>query len=61
MPTAATVPYKPANRCSFSAYCPELEVFQSQGDYFDEVKTNIHEAVEPYIETLSDVEKQNLL
>jgi predicted RNase H-like HicB family nuclease len=45
----------------FYAYCPELPGCQSQGDSLKEVKNNIHEAVELYIETLSDIEKQKLL
>lgn len=45
----------------FYAYCPELKGCQSQGDSLEEVKENIHEAVELYIETLSDTEKQQLL
>lgn len=45
----------------FYAYCPQLEGCQSQGDSLEEVKQNIHEAVELYIETLSDEEKQFLL
>ena len=45
----------------FYAYCPQLEGCQSQGDSLEEVKKNIHEAVELYIETLSDDEKQSLL
>ncbi len=39
----------------FYAYCPELKGCQSQGDSLEEVKENIHEAVELYIETLSDI------
>ena len=45
----------------FYAYCPQLEGCQSQGDSLEEAKQNIHEAVELYIETLSDEEKQSLL
>ena len=45
----------------FYAYCPQLEGCQSQGDSLEEVKQNIHEAVELYLETLSDEEKQSLL
>lgn len=45
----------------FYAYCPELKGCQSQGDSLQDVKDNIHEAVELYIETLSDTEKQQLL
>ena len=45
----------------FYAYCPQLEGCQSQGDSLEEVKQNIHEAVQLYIETLSDDEKQSLV
>jgi predicted RNase H-like HicB family nuclease len=45
----------------FYAYCPQLEGCQSQGDSLEEVTQNIHEAVELYIETLSNDEKQSLL
>lgn len=45
----------------YYAYSPELEGCQSQGDTLEEVKANIKEAVELYLETLSDLEKQKLL
>ena len=45
----------------FYAYCPELKGCQSQGESLEQVKENIHEAVELYLETLSDTEKQQLL
>lgn len=45
----------------FYAYCPELKGCQSQGDSFEEVQNNIQEAIELYLETLSDREKQGLL
>ena len=45
----------------FYAYCPELKGCQSQGDTLEEVQTNITEAVELYLETLSENEKQELL
>ena len=45
----------------FYAYCPQLEGCQSQGNSLEEAKQNICEAVELYIETLSDEEKQSLL
>ncbi|WP_341525148.1 type II toxin-antitoxin system HicB family antitoxin [Nostoc sp. UHCC 0302] len=44
----------------YYAYCPELPGCQSQGDSLEEVQTNIKEAVELYIETLSNSEKQAL-
>lgn len=42
----------------FYAYCPELEGCQTQGDSLEEVTENIKEAIELYIETLSDEEKK---
>ena len=45
----------------FYAYCLELKGCQSQGDSLEEVQDNITEAVELYIETLSENEKQKLL
>ena len=45
----------------YYAYCPELEGCQSQGDTFDEALTNIKEAIELYIETLSPEEREQLV
>ena len=45
----------------YYAYCPQLEGCQSQGDSLEEIKANIQEAIELYISTLSDQEKQSLL
>jgi predicted RNase H-like HicB family nuclease len=45
----------------YYAYCPQLEGCQSQGDSLEEVKANIQEAVELYLETLSNEEKQVIL
>jgi predicted RNase H-like HicB family nuclease len=45
----------------YYAYCPELPGCQSQGDSLEEVRENIKEAVELYLETLSESEKQTLL
>jgi len=45
----------------YYAYSPELEGCQTQGDSFEEVMTNIKEAIELYLETLSDEEKQAAL
>lgn len=45
----------------YYAYCPELPGCQSQGDSLEEVRENIKEAVEVYLETLSVSEKQALL
>ncbi|SKB13500.1 conserved hypothetical protein [Planktothrix sp. PCC 11201] len=47
--------------CSYYAYAPELPGCQSQGDSFDEIKVNIKEAIELYLETLSESEKRSLL
>jgi predicted RNase H-like HicB family nuclease len=44
----------------YYAYCPELSGCQSQGDSLEEVQINIKEAVELYIETLSNSQKQAL-
>ncbi len=41
----------------YYAYCPELEGCQTQGDTLDEVMETIKEAIELYLETLSDYEK----
>jgi predicted RNase H-like HicB family nuclease len=40
----------------YYAYAPELEGCQTQGDSLDEVLENIKEAVEVYIETLTEEE-----
>jgi len=45
----------------YYAYCPELSGCQSQGDTFEDVLTNIREAAELYLETLSAEEKKDLL
>ena len=42
----------------YYAYCPELKGCHSQGDSLEEVLSNIKEAVELYLETLSAEEKQ---
>ncbi|NET02574.1 MAG: type II toxin-antitoxin system HicB family antitoxin [Sphaerospermopsis sp. SIO1G1] len=44
----------------YYAYCPELPGCQSEGDSLAEVQANIKEAVELYLETLSELEKQAL-
>ncbi len=41
----------------YYAYCPELEGCQSQGDSIEEVLSNIKEAIELYLETLSEEER----
>ena len=45
----------------YYAYCPQLEGCMSQGDSIEEVKANITEAIELYLSTLSEAEKQDLL
>jgi len=45
----------------YYAYCPELEGAQSQGDSLEEVMANIKEAVELYLETLSEEEIKEAL
>ena len=38
----------------YYAYCPLLDGCQSQGDTLEEAEVNIKEAVELYLETLSE-------
>ncbi|MDJ0582512.1 type II toxin-antitoxin system HicB family antitoxin [Crocosphaera sp.] len=45
----------------YYAYCPQLEGCQTQGDTIEEVKTNITEAIELYLSTLSEEEKTERL
>jgi predicted RNase H-like HicB family nuclease len=45
----------------YYAYSPELEGCQTQGESFEEVMANIREAIELYLETLSEEEKQAAL
>lgn len=45
----------------YYAYCPELEGCQTQGETLEEVMQNIREAIELYMETLSEDEKHDLL
>ncbi|OGP38106.1 MAG: hypothetical protein A2090_11365 [Deltaproteobacteria bacterium GWD2_42_10] len=40
----------------YYAYCPELEGCQTQGDSLEEVVANMKEAIELYLETLSENE-----
>lgn len=42
----------------YYAFCPELEGCQSQGKTLEEVMANIREAVELYLETMTEDEKQ---
>ncbi len=41
----------------YYAFCPEMKGCHSQGDSLDEVLTNIKEAIDLYIETLSHEEQ----
>jgi predicted RNase H-like HicB family nuclease len=45
----------------YYAYCSQLEGCQTQGDSLEEIKTNIHTAIELYLSTLSDDEKKERL
>lgn len=45
----------------YYAYCPELEGCQTQGDSLEEVLSNIKEAIELYLETLSKDEIKSSL
>ncbi len=44
----------------YFSYCPELEGCHSQGENLDDALKNIKEAIELYLETLSDEEKKLL-
>ena len=44
----------------YYAYCPELDGCQTQGDSLDEIMRNIKEAIELYLETLSEAEIKQL-
>jgi predicted RNase H-like HicB family nuclease len=45
----------------FYAWCPELKGCQSQGDTLEETIANIKEAIELYLETLPEGERDVLL
>jgi predicted RNase H-like HicB family nuclease len=45
----------------YFAYSPELKGCHTQGDTLDEVMANIREAIELYMETLSEEERAALL
>lgn len=45
----------------FYAWCPELKGCQSQGDTLEEAVANIKEAIELYLETLPDEERDVVL
>lgn len=45
----------------YYAYCPEFEGCQTQGESFEDVMTNIKEAIALYVETLSEEEAKESL
>jgi predicted RNase H-like HicB family nuclease len=45
----------------YYAWCPELKGCQSQGASFEEALANIREAVELYLETLTEDERRDAL
>jgi len=45
----------------FYAWCPELKGCHSQGRTLDEAIANIREAIELYLETLTEEERQSAL
>lgn len=45
----------------FVAFVPALPGCHTQGDSLDEVLRNVREAIELYLETLSDEEKEELV
>ena len=45
----------------FYAWCPELRGCQSQGDTLEEAMANVKEAIELYLETVPDDERDVLL
>jgi len=48
------------DKYGYYTYCPELEGCHTQGDTFDEAMKNIKEAIELYVETLSEEERREL-
>jgi predicted RNase H-like HicB family nuclease len=45
----------------YYAYCPELEGCQTQGDSLEETISNMKEAIELYLETMSEDEIKEAL
>ena len=45
----------------YYAFCPELDGCQSQGDTFEEAMSNIKEAIQLYLESLSEEERKTYL
>ncbi len=48
------------DKYGYFAYCPELPGCHTQGYTFDEVVKNIKEAIELYLETLTEDELEEL-
>jgi predicted RNase H-like HicB family nuclease len=44
----------------YYAYCPALEGCQTQGESMEEIQINIKEAINLYLSTLSEEERQNV-
>jgi len=49
------------DKYGYYAYCPYFEGCHSQGNTKDEVLKNIKEAIELYIETMDEEEKNSIL
>jgi predicted RNase H-like HicB family nuclease len=49
------------DEAGYYAYCPDLPGCQTQGDTLEETMDNIREAIELYIETLSEEERKQYL
>lgn len=49
------------DKYGYYAYCPELEGCQTQGNTLEEVLANMKEAIELYLETLSEDEIRTFL
>lgn len=45
----------------FYAWCPELKGCQSQGSTLEEARDNIRQAIELYLESLSEEERDAIL
>ncbi len=49
------------DKYGYYAFCPEMKGCQTQGNSIDKVLSNIKEAIELYLETLTGEEKQHCL
>ena len=49
------------DKYGYYAFCPEMKGCQTQGNSIDKVLSNIKEAIELYLETLTGEEKQYCL